>query len=266
MKRIDPAHNTFVGNPVFDQMGTAVGKAIVRLDADINGQKKAAGQLTTTELYTIGILSDFYKRLKTDDAEDLYFQNSCFSDKNTHFLIPYKKSFKLNNSTNLETALKNILGTNNAEGVKAFENAIFDSRKTAYTKILNNLVEDYIKAINNDVSPELLEEFQDAQMALAASYDLAPEKSKSLEAKVKAIEAKIKQEREIKYGAILKNLTSDKPTQLAQLKELATNSEKWKKLFFNAGLDYTDELHSSNGMFNETLEAHINMYVLSINI
>ena len=264
MKMTDPAHNTFIGNPVFDQMGTAVGKAIVRLDADINGQKKAAGQLTTTELYTIGILSDFYKRLKNDNESDLYFQNSCFSDKNTHFLIPYnKEKFKLNNSTNLQTALDDIIKNNNARGIKVFEDAIFNSRKTAYTKILNNLVEDYIKAINNDVSPELLEEFQDAQMALAASYDLAPEKSKSLEAKVKAIEAKIKQEREIKYGAILKNLTSDKPTQLAQLKELATNSEKWKKLFFNAGLDYTDELHSSNGMFNETLEAHINMYVLS---
>lgn len=264
MKMIDPAHNTFVGNPVFDQMGTAVGKAIVRLDADINGQKKAASQLTTTELYTIGILSDFYNRLKNDNESDLYFQNSCFSDKNTHFLIPYnKEKFRLNSSTNLKTALDDIIKNNNSKGIKVFEDAIFDSRKTAYTKILNNLVEDYIKAINNDVSPELLEEFQDAQMALAASYDLAPEKSKSLEAKVKAIEAKIKQEREIKYGAILKNLTSDKPTQLAQLKELATNSEKWKKLFFNAGLDYTDELHSSNGMFNETLEAHINMYVLS---
>ena len=216
-------HNTFVGNPVFDQMGTAVGKAIVRLDADINGQKKAAGQLTTTELYTIGILSDFYKRLKTDDAEDLYFQNSCFSDKNTHFLIPYKKSFKLNNSTNLETALKNILGTNNAEGIKAFEDAIFDSRKTAYTKILNNLVEDYKIAIKK----------------------ADPNQTNAV------------------YNAILANLNSNKSTQLLQLKELATNSEKWKKLFFNAGLDYTDELHSSNGMFNETLEAHINMYVLS---
>ena len=227
MKMTDPAHNTFVGNPVFDQMGTAVGKAIVRLDADINGQKKAASQLTTTELYTIGILSDFYNRLKNDNESDLYFQNSCFSDKNTHFLIPYnKEKFKLNSSTNLQTALDDIIKNNNARGIKAFEDAIFDSRKTAYTKILNNLVEDYIKAINNDVSPELLEEFQDAQMALAASYDLAPEKSKALEAKVKAIEAKIKQEREIKYGAILKNLTSDKPTQLAQLKELATDSKK----------------------------------------
>ena len=194
MKTIDSAHNTFIGNPVFDQMGTAVGKAIVRLDADINGQKKAASQLTTTELYTIGILSDFYKRLKTDDALDLYFQNSCFSDKNTHFLIPYnKKKFQLNSSTNLQTALDDIIKNNNARGIKTFEDAIFNSRKIVYTKILNNLVEDYKLAIKK----------------------ADPNQNNAT------------------YNTILTNLNSNKSTQLLQLKELATNSEKWKKLFFN---------------------------------
>lgn len=224
MKTIDPAHNTFIGNPVFDQMGTAVGKAIVRLDADINGQKKAASQLTTTELYTIGILSDFYNRLKNDNESDLYFQNSCFSDKNTHFLIPYnKKKFNINSSTNLQTALDDIIKNNNAKGIKTFEDAIFNSRKIAYTKILNNLVEDYKIAIKQ----------------------ADPNQTDAV------------------YNAILKKLNSDKFTQLAQLRALATNSEKWKKLFSDAGLDYIDELHSSNGTFNETLEAHIDMYVLS---
>jgi hypothetical protein len=51
--------SSFQSNPVLAQFRDMVGKPIVRGDVDIMGKKKAARNLTESELTYVGIISDF---------------------------------------------------------------------------------------------------------------------------------------------------------------------------------------------------------------
>ncbi|MDY5929500.1 MAG: hypothetical protein SPJ27_05635 [Candidatus Onthovivens sp.] len=80
-------NSIFKDTPVYKEFFTHVGKPFSRIDVDINGNKKAARDLTVNELAITGIFYDFfknYKKFASKASQYIYFQNSCFSDKNTH--------------------------------------------------------------------------------------------------------------------------------------------------------------------------------------
>lgn len=146
--------SSFQSNPVLAQFRDMVGKPIVRGDVDIMGKKKAARNLTESELTYVGIVSDFWnsfiKVYKDDDVQYITFQNTTFSDKNTHFKIPYSKHFKIYRDVTLKEAIQGIID-GKKQYSKTFETAIFEQRRDGYQVVLNNLIADILKATENIV-------------------------------------------------------------------------------------------------------------------
>lgn len=229
-------NSIFKDTPVYKEFFTHVGKPFSRIDVDINGNKKAARDLTVNELAITGIFYDFfknYKKFASKASQYIYFQNSCFSDKNTHWVIPYHKDFKLDSKNTLGSALDFIFNSDkHAEGVQIFIDSIFNSRKSEYSKIFNNISNDYITAFNHLV--ELNESIPEA-----IKSDVNNLKSADLEKKLNALRN-------------ISNYVSNKKDFM----------EKIKSIFAANKLDFIEELHYSKNGFNETLDHDIQMYVL----
>lgn len=229
-------NSIFKDNPVYKEFFTHVGKPYTRIDVDISKNKKAARDLTLNELATTGIFYDFFKNYKkfiSGASNYIYFQNSCFSDKNTHWLIPYHKDFKLDSTNTLGGTLDLIFSQNkHDDGVKIFMDSIFNTRKSEYSKIFNNIASDYIMAFDylaniNKVIPESIKS------------DVLNLKSSNAETKLNA----------------LRNISN----YVSNNKDF---TEVIKYAFAANKLDFTEELHYSKVGFNETLDHDIQMYVL----
>lgn len=110
--------------------------------------------------------------------------------------------------------------------------SIFNSRKSEYSKIFNNISNDYIIAFNHLV--ELNESIPEA-----IKSDVNNLKSADLEKKLKALRN-------------ISNYVSSKKDFM----------EKIKSIFAVNKLDFTEELHYSKNGFNETLDHDIQIYVL----
>ena len=152
-------------------MGKFVGKPIVRIDADVDGNKKASRDMSEAELAHISIMSDFYKSFIKSDEENIYLQNSCFSDKNTHFVIPYNKNIVIDTvgkeTITLSKAISTILSpTASIKGEKMFFDAIYNIRQGKFQTLLNNLASDWQKVLAN-IANEKIANKQDASAEMA---------------------------------------------------------------------------------------------------
>lgn len=238
--------NIFSDHPVYKQFGTHIGAPRVRLDVDINGNKKSARDLTVAELAQCSIIYEFFKSytgFKGNSEEYIYLQNSCFSDKNTHWLIPYHKNLKIGGQT-LGTILSNIMSTDETShksGIKTMMNAIFDARKSEYSKILNRLISDFTDVSDviksDDFAKSVRDESEKAKLTTVIE-NLDKLTSESLVDRFNAVKTIVDT---ISNSSFKNNVI---------------------KAFSNKGLDCIEELHYSKNGFNETLEHDINMYVL----
>lgn len=244
--------NQFEGNPVFSQMEKFVGKPIVRLDADVDGNKKAARNMSEAELAHISIMSDFYKSFMTTDEQYIYIQNSCFSDKNTHFIIPYNKNLviRVNGKENitLSKAITTLLSpTVSIAGEKMFFDAIYSARNSKFKTLLNNLASDWLKVFTNIVNEKTAKgQKVDEEMkiinALSSKNILEAEKPETLKIKLETC-------KKIQAG-------------LSPKKD-AAKFIYFRDQFAKVGIDFKEEFHySANGVFNETLEHSIDTYVI----
>ncbi len=227
MHEIKTEKNSFLSNPVYNSIlnhKNHVKRPVTRIDANIKGKKKSSRDLTEAEVAYIGIMSDFFNSYMGD--MDIEFQDTTFSDKNTHFSIPYSRFLKIDSKLELGTAIKNVLSSKNKknreEQALIFQNAIFNSRKGTYEKILDNLTEDFSKGlVGLDNNP-----FKDVNInTLSAREKLDKIKQAISEIGSKGIEQSFK-----------------------------TNH-----------VTFVPELHVSNGEFNDLLEYNINMYVINEN-
>ena len=229
-------NSIFKDTPVYKEFFTHVGKPFTRIDIDINGNKKAAKELTLNELANTGIFYDFFKNYKkfvSKASNYIYLQNSCFSDKNTHWVIPYHKDFKLDANNTLGGTLDMIFSSNkHDEGVQIFMDSIFNTRKNEYLKIFNNITTDYIIA-----------------------FDYLNKINKGIPADIKSDVLNLKSSnQQIKLDALRK------------ISNYVSNNKDFteiiKAAFVANKLDFTEELHYSKLGFNETLDHDIQMYVL----
>ncbi len=248
--------NIFSDHPVYKQFGTHIGAPRVRLDVNINGRKKSARDLTVSELAQCSIIYEFFKSYTgfKDNAENyIYLQNSCFSDKNTHWLIPYHKNLKIGGQT-LQTILSNILSTDSKmhnSGVSTMINAIYDARKSEYSKILNRLISDFI-AVSDVIKSD--------EFAKSVIKDSEKTKLATVIENLDKLTVAWDKENESKTD-YLKN----KFNAIKTIIDTISNSsfkDNVRKAFSNKGLDFIEEMHYSKAGFNETLEHDINMYVL----
>ena len=153
--------NSYIGNPVYDAIlngRNSVKEAVTRVDVNINGKKKTARDLTESEVAYVGIMVDFFNSY-FGKGNDIEFQNTAFSDKNTHFSIPYSKYLKLDGKTELVTAIQNLMQAKTPAQIEkardTFESAIYNSRNQAYTTILQNLWSDYYKVFKPEIDEYL---------------------------------------------------------------------------------------------------------------
>ena len=227
LKLTGKTDSSFKDNLVAQQFRDYVGEPIVRGDVNIKGKKKAARSLNEVELAYVGIVSDFWNSVNSlysdNKVTEICFQNTTFSDKNTHFKIPYSKYFKINDSLTLGTAIQGIIEDEGRESkISAFKNAIYDSQRKAYLQILDNLILDYKKAfVYKDDTGKTIVDSSDSITQLF--------KAKTISEKIDAIKAVIKE-----HGK--------------------TAAEKFKK----AGIDFVPELHDR---INETLFNLFNIYL-----
>lgn len=245
--------NSFKGNNVvYDQINTvleggypAIGRPVVRQDVTINGKKKASRDLTIAETAFINIFSDFFTNLFNADEHNIYLQPSCFSDKNTHFLIPYNKQLVIGrNGKGEKVTLGGVINSildpaKRGSAENLLETIIYNNREASYTKILNNLVSDYRVAFSrNSLIIELLKRPENSLVKEA--FDKMIDPRASIDDKLAGVK---KMAEWVKSSDnIMQNVIS------------AFNSEN---------LDFTEELFYSTSKaesFNETLEHNINLY------
>lgn len=247
MKTKSP-ENIFSDHPIYKQFATHIGAPRVRLDVNINGKKKAGRDLTVSELAQCSIIYEFFKsytKFKTNEEEYIYLQNSCFSDKNTHWLIPYHKNLKIGGQT-LQTIFGNILSTNSPihnAGVSTMMNAIFDARKSEYSKILNRLISDFTAISDAIKSNEFVESV----------------KEDSEKTKLATVIENLDKLTDVKDTNLINKFNAVK-TIIDTISE-SSFKDGVRKAFSNKGLDFIEEMHYSKKGFNETLEHDINMYV-----
>lgn len=233
MNKLRGLANSYTENPVYkaiiEQRGS-VGAPITRIDVNINGKKKKARDLTESEVAYLGIMVDFWQSYKNEYNPYIEFQNNTFADKNTHFSIPYSKKLKIKYNVTLESAIEKLLSARTENEIKfaqeTFEDAIFDSRKNAYQKILNNLFDDYKKVLFH---PNVKDNSVDFENILAEFN-------------------KIGNSYPLKLDAILKCIN--------------TFGKKKIESWFNiAGVEFVEELHTSGDSFNETLKNNFDTYL-----
>lgn len=229
LKLTKRSDSSFKSNLVAQQFREYVGEPIVRGDVNIKGKKKAARALNEVELAYVGIISDFWNSVNSlysdNKVKEICFQNTTFSDKNTHFKIPYNKYFKINDTLTLGAAIQGIIEDNHKEDkINAFKNAFYDSQKKAYLQILDNLISDYKKAfIYQDDHGRMVRETSETVDALF--------NAKTIEQRIVAIKDVIK-----KHGNSI--------------------ASKFQK----AGVDFVPELHDR---INETLFHSFEIYLSS---
>ena len=221
--------NAFKHNPIFRALTNEsgrnmVGEPIVRVDVKIGDKVKAARDLTVSECLYLATMVDFYNNLKNDNYNFLDYQNTTFSDKNTHFLIPFGKDLSINGTLTLKKAVNDLLTAKSAKtrlaAQTAFMDAIFNCRQGVFTKVLDNIAKDYFEAFKGKSD--------------SVWYNIDYNK--------------------------LSNL--DKLNKIKQTLDQYDN-DIIQEAFDVKNLKFKEHVHASKGKFNETLENYLNLYVLS---
>ena len=239
MSRIASEQNSYTGNPIYEALlhqRSAIADPITRIDVNINGKKKLARDLTEAEVAYVGIMVDFWNSFINKNANTVEFQNTAFADKNTHFSIAYSKYLDIyggarQGSRKLGTLIESFIDTKGSQADRSFyEDAIFEARRQAYSKILKNLIKDYYGAFGEDelFSVEDTQTGGTRQLRSTEVGLLSPDKQLSI---IKGLISK--------YG-----------------------ESAIKERFRKKDITFVDELHISKSGFNETLENYINLYVI----
>ena len=145
--------NAHQSNPIYDNYirhTGDIGNPSVRLDVKIGDKVKKARDLTVSEVAYLGIMADFWQPyLNGKESDFIELQNTAFSDKNTHFSIPYRKSMVIyrdeaGKAYRLVDAVEKSLAGNNFIFIKS----IIEARRGYFSAVLDRLTEDYSLVFN----------------------------------------------------------------------------------------------------------------------
>ena len=146
----DYRNNIYEKNLLYSNEDLIVGPPVIRSEVYLNNVTKESGKLTFSEVMNLAILKDFYSSYKNNGI--IYLQNTTFSDKKTHFLIPYGTSVSFNvntdDNTTISTQLKDLIEDCFNNGSDHIEDIIRQLRKDKINAVVYNILLDYSKVFN----------------------------------------------------------------------------------------------------------------------
>lgn len=179
-------HNIYQANLLFKS--DLLTQPMVRSDTTVGKVTKKPSQLTFNEASQLAIVNDFFQQFNKPTRDStrgvIYFQNTTFSDKNSHYLAGFRLSGTLydptiKEKTTLDELLKDCINNNN---FTRMEEIFQDTRKKKMNLVVQNLLNDYsdvfdvefnsLEEVNeyfttNKITPKVLQqkfEFKDVDL------------------------------------------------------------------------------------------------------
>lgn len=134
----------------------------IRSEVEIDGEQKAATNLSRKELNKINILDDFFfpYLFSTSEADSaIYLQNAVFSDKARHFLMGWRLNTIIKNDSitkvfGKNVTLKDIIKTSLNDNGEKLQEVIRLIKRDRHVLVARNIIDDYAK-----VFPEQFKNF-----------------------------------------------------------------------------------------------------------
>ena len=139
-------YNIFANNVLHvpNNVAPVIGKAIVRIDYDADGQNKNSAKMNLNELTYFAAFKSYYENLNA--GKPVLIQTTCLSDKHTHWLIEMyvHQMFLHDSNTKLSEVLKNAAHGNkeirdfaNSQLMKEIKWRRGQEARTAIVNVLN---------------------------------------------------------------------------------------------------------------------------------